>query len=126
MLSRKIIAPTITLTLLFMLWSIAASAQSLTQGNILGTVTDPSGAVVPGATVTLKNDNTGATLTRTTNNSGFYEFALLPPGSYTLSVTAQSYQGASQRVTASIGQVTTNNVRLAVASSTHQTLRHQT
>jgi hypothetical protein len=96
---------------------VTASAQSLTQGNILGTVTDPSGAVVPGATVTLKNDNTGATQTRTTNNSGFYEFALLPPGSYMLSVTAQSYQAASQRVSASIGQVTTNNVRLAVASS---------
>ena len=117
MLYRKIITHAIALTLLLMIPIVTASAQSLTQGNILGTVTDPSGAVVPGATVTLKNDNTGATLTRTTNNSGFYEFALLPPGSYTLSVTAQSYQAANQRVSASIGQVTTNNVRLTVASS---------
>lgn len=116
MLYRKTI---LSLAILALLCCGAAStllAQSLTQGNILGTVTDPSGAVVPGATVTLKNDSTGAAQTRTTTNSGFYEFALLPPGSYTLSVTAPSYQGMTQNVTASIGQVSTNNVRLAVAS----------
>jgi hypothetical protein len=81
-------------------------------------VTDPSGAVVPNAAVTLKNNSTGATLTRTTNSSGYYEFALIPPGSYTLTVAAASYQGITQQLTATIGQVTTSNPKLAVASTT--------
>ena len=59
-------------------------AQSLVSGDLTGTVTDPSGAVVPGATVTLKNDATGATRTTTTNSSGSYRFSLLQPGSYTI------------------------------------------
>jgi len=85
---RKAITFAATLAFLIVTLSAMVSAQSLTQGNVLGTVTDPSGAVVSGATVTLKNESTGAMQTRTTNNSGFYEFALIPPGSYTLSITA--------------------------------------
>ncbi len=114
---RKAITFAATLAFLIVTLSAMVSAQSLTQGNVLGTVTDPSGAVVSGATVTLKNESTGATQTRTTNNSGFYEFALIPPGSYTLSITAPNYQGVSQKVNASIGQVSTSNIRLAVASA---------
>ncbi len=93
------------------------NAQSITQGNIRGTVMDPSGAVVPGATVALKNTATGATQTRTTNASGFYEFALLPPGTYTVAVSSANYKPATQTVNVTIGQVSTNNVTLAVATS---------
>src|SRR5512138_2525490 len=112
MRSGKVLTFAIALALLVVAFSATLSAQSITQGNVLGTVTDPSGAVITIATVTLKNNNTGARLTSTTNNSGFYEFSLIPPGSYTLTVTAPSYQGASQTLTASVGQVTTGNVRL--------------
>jgi hypothetical protein len=56
-------------------------AQSLVSGDLTGTVTDPSGAVVPAATVTLKSDTTGATHTTTTNSSGAYRFSLLQPPS---------------------------------------------
>jgi hypothetical protein len=95
-----------------------ASAQSITQGNVRGTITDPSGAVVPGATVTLKSTTTGSTQVRTTSGSGFFEFPLVTPGTYTLTVTAPSYQTAAQTVTASLGLVSTANVKLAVATST--------
>ena len=57
-------------------------AQSLTTGDVVGTVTDPSGAVVPGATVTLKNNGTGVTQTATITSSGGLQ--LLGAGTFTL------------------------------------------
>lgn len=92
-------------------------AQSLTQGSIRGTVLDPSGAAIPNANVTLTNDDTGQTSTQTTNATGAYDFALIPPGHYTLSATAPNYQTARVRVVASVGQVSTSNVKLAVSAA---------
>ena len=94
-----------------------ANAQTLTQGNVIGTVTDPSGAVVPGATVVLKNNSTGSSQTRKSNGQGFYEFALVPPGSYSVTINASGYQASTTNVTVAVGQVTSNNARLAVATS---------
>src|SRR5690242_17181953 len=101
----------------FLFTAMQLNAQSITQGNVRGTVTDPSGAVVPGATVTIKSTATGASQTRTTNGSGFYEFALLPPGTYTVAVSSPNYKPATQTVSVSVGQVSTNNITLAVAAS---------
>ena len=70
-------------------------AQSLVSGDLTGTVTDPSGAVVSGATVTLKSDANGSTRTSTTGSNGTYRFSLLSPGSYTVSVNAQGFSKAS-------------------------------
>jgi len=105
------------LSLMLSVMAAQLSAQSITQGNIRGTVTDPSGAVVPNATVSLKSTTTGSTQTRTTNSSGFYEFALVTPGPYTITITAPSYQTLTQNVTVSLGQVTSSNVKLTVAAS---------
>ncbi|MGZ4135622.1 MAG: carboxypeptidase-like regulatory domain-containing protein, partial [Tumebacillaceae bacterium] len=91
-------------------------AQSLTQGAVRGSVLDPSGAAIPNATVTLHNDDTGQTLTSTTSSTGGYNFALLPPGHYTLSVAAPNYQNASRKVVATLGQVTSADVKLALAT----------
>ena len=92
-------------------------AQSTTQGSIRGTVTDPSGAVVPNANVTLKNNQTGTEQTATSNSTGAYQFALLPPGTYTLTIAASNYQPTTKQVAAAVGQVTTTNVQLAVQSA---------
>src|SRR6185437_4243937 len=78
------------------LFSCVLNAQSTTSGDIAGSVTDPSGASIPDATVTIKNNGTGATNTATTNGTGGYRFSLLPPGTYMLSVT-QSGFGTQQR-----------------------------
>jgi hypothetical protein len=61
------------------------------QGVITGTITDPSGASVPNATVMITNVGTGATQTATTSSDGSYRFSLVPPGSYVLDVKAQSF-----------------------------------
>jgi hypothetical protein len=62
--------------------------------SLNGTVTDPSGAVIPGATVTLTNPATKATKTATTSGSGFYNFTELAPGTYAVKVTATGFKEA--------------------------------
>src|SRR5712691_886200 len=69
----------------------AAFAQTGTS-NITGTVRDTTGAVVPGASVTAKNDATGATNTQTTTDSGLYAFSSLPVGVYTITVEKQGFK----------------------------------
>ena len=60
--------------------------------SIQGTVTDPSGAVVPDATVTLTNNETGQAKTATTSSAGVYGFNALPPSTYTVSVSKEGFQ----------------------------------
>jgi Carboxypeptidase regulatory-like domain len=64
--------------------------------SISGTVTDPSGAVVAGATVTATNVETGVATTLTTNSQGFYSFQSLPLGNYTISVQQNGFKGYAQ------------------------------
>src|SRR5438874_1127764 len=70
---------------LFMLW-----AQTPT-GQITGTVSDPTGAVVPKANVVLTNNATNARRETTTNENGVFNLPALPPGVYSLSVEAQGF-----------------------------------
>lgn len=69
-----------TLFLIF----LAVSANAQFKAGVQGSVTDPNGAVVPGATVTLTSDETGRTLQATTSGEGFYSFRSLAPGRYTI------------------------------------------
>ncbi len=68
----------------------AAWSQSV-QGVITGTITDPSGAVVPNATVTITNAGTNISQTTTTGSDGSYRFSLVPPGTYTVDVKAANF-----------------------------------
>lgn len=72
------------LTFQFFLWSA-------TTGSISGTVKDPTGAVIPGATVTVTNTATGVQMKTTTNDSGFYSFPSLPVGRYDLRVEEEGF-----------------------------------
>ncbi len=71
----------------------------------MGSFTDPSGAAVPNATVTLNNTATGESRTTTTGASGEYRFALLLPGNYEVGVKQSGFAPASQNVVVSVGQV---------------------
>jgi hypothetical protein len=97
--------------------STPANPQSLISGDVAGTVTDPSGAIVPNATVTLRNTGTGETQNATTNSTGAYRFSLLPPGGYVVNVAATGFQNASQNISVVVGQATTANIQLAVGTS---------
>ena len=92
-------------------------AQTQTTGDIAGVVTDQSGGVVPQAKVALKDNAKGSTQDTSTNKEGVYRFYLLPPGSYTVSVSASSFQPVSHVVDVNTGQVATVDIQLSVATS---------
>jgi len=71
----------LSLTLLFLLIPFRAQAQS-TTADVVGTVTDPSGAVVPGAKVTITNLETQVKEVTKSNQTGDYVFNLVDPGRY--------------------------------------------
>ncbi|MBI1356151.1 MAG: TonB-dependent receptor plug domain-containing protein [Acidobacteria bacterium] len=75
----------------WLLAAVAANAQSFTS-RLDGTVTDPSGAAVPGVQVTLQNANTGQVRTEETNENGFYRFSALGPGTYDVTVESPGFQ----------------------------------
>src|SRR5712672_1213866 len=71
--------------LVFFMFSALAFGQAQT-GTLRGTVTDPNGGVVAGATVTAKNQSTGFSSPATTNGDGQYVIPNLAPGKYTVTV----------------------------------------
>ena len=76
--------------------SYQASAQVL-YGSLVGNVTDPNGAVIPGAGVTVTEQNTGVAKTTTTDPSGGYQFIDLQPGTYALKVAVAGFKTLERR-----------------------------
>jgi len=110
----------IVVALLFTLTLATAPmfGQSLTTGNITGTVFDPSHAVVPGAPVTLKGLDTGSTASTTTNSNGGYSFSLLKPGRYDVTVKQSGFAEVQQTVQVEVGQTSNAEIDLSVAKGT--------
>ncbi|HEY4900603.1 MAG TPA: carboxypeptidase regulatory-like domain-containing protein [Terriglobales bacterium] len=92
-------------------------AQTGTTGDLSGTVTDASGAVVANATVTLKDEAHGQVLTQKSNGQGEFRFTLLRPAAYTLTVEAAGLQKSVRNVTVNLGQVNAVPVKLNVAGT---------
>jgi hypothetical protein len=93
------------------------AAQSTVTGAVGGAVTDASGAIIAGATVNLKTNDTGAVLSSTTGATGTYQFTLLKPGSYTLSVSQQGFKQLVQAVDVLLGQTSQANLKLEVGAA---------
>ncbi len=92
------------------------SAQGIT-GSITGTVTDPSGAVVAGASVTVKETETNSIKSITTSDAGTFTITQLQPGHYTVKVEKGGFKSATQTgITLSIDQVAVINSQLTVGS----------
>jgi len=92
-------------------------AQSTTTGAISGTVTDQSGAVLPDVPLTLKSVDKGFTQSGKTNAQGFYQFSLLEPGTYTVTVAAANFKTLSATTTVSVGQNSIVNAKLEVGAA---------
>ena len=106
----------LTVVLALFVFVPAAFSQGST-GRLIGTVTDPGGAVVPGATVTVKDTQTGREQTATASDEGAFAFNQLSFGIYTVTVTADGYS----TFTATDVKVDTNrdntlNVAMSVGS----------
>ena len=83
--------------------ALPAFCQTITTGDVSGTVKDTTGAVVPGAMVTIRSD-TGDTRTQATDNSGAYHFTFLKPGDYTLSAVAAGLKTDATKLAVEVGQ----------------------
>jgi outer membrane receptor protein involved in Fe transport len=95
----------------------ALPGQSTTQGGIVGTVFDPTGAVVPNATVVVHNNGTNAEVTVTTDASGFYRLTNVQPATYTITVTAPGFQTyKDSEVVVNVGALTQVSAHLVVGS----------
>jgi hypothetical protein len=96
-------------------------AQTTTTGELAGTVTDPSGAVLVNAAVTVTSMATGATHTTQTNSSGAYRFPLLQPGAYKVSASSSGFQGSAKQVVIGLGASANANLQLALGAG-HETV----
>jgi hypothetical protein len=88
---RTILAVSLVLAFAFLLLPTSSHAQLYT-GAVSGVVTDPSGAVIPGAKIALTDQQKGFTFTAQTDNSGRYLLRNVPPGTYSVSAEAKGFQ----------------------------------
>jgi hypothetical protein len=89
--------------------------------SISGTVTDPSGAIVPGCTVTATNVDTGASTTQSTNAQGFYSFPSLALGKYSIKVQQTGFKVYTETgVVLDVNQALVTDVKLQIGQSSEQ------
>ncbi len=109
-----------SLQLVVLLLVVASLAFGQTgNGTITGTVTDPAGAVVPGATVTAKNTETGVVFPAESTNTGNYTISQLPIGTYILTVTVQGFKNYTHtNLALAATQVMREDIVLQVGNAT--------
>ncbi len=108
-------------TLVLALVSLIAWAQSDT--SLSGTVTDPSGAVLPNSVITLTNADNGATRTTTSDKSGRYSFQQIQPGNYTLIAKSKGFSDeAVDRIRALVNTPLTIDIHIASVGKTTETV----
>ncbi len=95
----------------------AWSQATQTSGSIQGTVTDASGAVVPGAKVTITGEGTAVTRTLTSDSAGFYNSGPLVPGTYKIAVVAAGFSQLQTTAVVQISTISTTNPKLTVGSA---------
>ena len=93
-------------------------AYGQATAQVSGTVSDSTGAIVPGATVILKNTGTNAERTVTVNNDGIYSFSNLQPGAYAVMVTSAGFSPFKADVEVTVGGHFTIDSKLSVTSTT--------
>ena len=104
-------------TLAFTAVSGPAYAQSTISGDLVGTVVDPTGAVIPGAKVTATNTATGIAASAVSGAKGEYRLSLLKPGSYSVKVTAAGFGTNENTVLVSAGAVANLESKLTTGSA---------
>src|SRR6202521_1138632 len=90
---------------------------TISTGSIVGTVADPTGAVVSGAKVFITNKGTGQVMTTTTTSSGTFASGALTPGEYTVRVEGQGFKTAQLSVVVEVNTTASANLKLALGES---------
>jgi len=102
---------------LWMAASQAVAQTTISTGSIVGIVTDPSGAAVAGAKVSVKNEAVGQVIQLTTNASGAYNSGALIVGQYSVQVSAAGFQNVVTMVRVLVGNTATENGELQVGQA---------
>jgi hypothetical protein len=119
-LSKTLIQPVQVFLCLIILITmpIIGHAQTVT-GSVRGTITDPTGAVIPGAQLTATNVDTGVATSSSTNGDGLYSIRFLPIGRYTLSAKSNAFSDYKSTVfQLDIAQEATIDIKMSVSSAT--------
>jgi hypothetical protein len=114
-IAKRHISCLITVCLLML---VARGAYAQFSGTISGIVADPSGAIVPGASLTLLNTSTNEQRVATSSAAGVYQFVSLAPGSYELTTTMKGFSSSKTALKLETNQTLNVPVNLAVGSST--------
>src|SRR6266853_1468326 len=117
-LKRTFLIPAILLAIGLLAIGAGTNAQSIVTGAMNGTVTDASGAVVEGANVTLVSEATQETRTAVTGANGVFQFALLKPGRYDITVEKTGFRKSLQKANVMLGQTSSLNAKLEIGEST--------
>ncbi len=117
MRKRYLIFATMMAVGLILLASAKGTLAQGTSGSVSGSVTDPTGAAIPGATVTLSNPLTGYNHVVTTDSGGAYQFTNVPFHNYSLEATAKGFQKTNKEVQISSALPVTAGITLNVASA---------
>src|SRR5262249_50591403 len=96
----------------------AVSQSTVSTGSIQGTIEDPNGAVVSGASITITNKANGQTLKLTSSSSGTYASGALQPATYEVRLENKGFRTAVLTIAVQVGVTATGNVRLAVGQTT--------
>jgi hypothetical protein len=91
---------------------LSIAQTTVATGSIVGTVSDPSGAVMAAAKIAITNVDTGQVVELTTNSSGSFNSGALFPGNYKILVSAKGFSSAEASVTVLVGNTATVNVNL--------------
>ena len=97
----------------------AANAQAtISTGNVAGVVTDPSGAVVPGAKITLTSASSGQILNYVSTGAGTFNSGGILPGEYVVRLEAKGFKTSTVHIVVQVGVTTSVNVKLEVGAET--------
>jgi hypothetical protein len=103
--------------LVLMASCISLTAQNVVlTGSVSGRVTDLSGAVVPGATVVVRNLATGVQQSASSNRDGLYRFPVVMPGTYSLAASAKGFRDAQVLARVLVGNITSQDIKLKVGA----------
>ena len=95
----------------------AWSQTTISQGSIQGTISDPTGAVVSGAKITITHKQTGQVINAVSTNSGTYSSGGLIPGDYTVRVEAKGFRTAQASFAVQVGVTSSGNIKLELGES---------
>jgi hypothetical protein len=107
----------LTLAIACSLSSFVLAQSNVGNGSISGTVTDPSGAVVSGAKITITDKSTGQVITTASNSAGSYNSGSLVPGNYILRVEAHGFRTTEVSLTVLVNNTANGNVKLTVGQT---------